>query len=339
MLLQIGLRPGIGQRLPWTRPRRAGVRSNRLRGMLDWSVAFGRAVVAVLQIRYFAGATDKPMDFHCLGTAGYHPNRSRHTSCYCVPQCGLVLDAGTGLFRLTELIETDHLDILISHAHLDHIAGLTFLLDVLHCRSVAGRPVDQVRVFGEAAKLDAIQTHLFADLIFPAPLDVQWVTIDDTPEFSAAGATVSWRRQPHPGGSVAYRLDWPAVASCQAKRLVYATDTSGLTDPQDITWFGGDADTAGGIAANAGSGAAASVPDLMVHECYFRDTHRQWAEKTGHSWTSRIAELAALIRPQRLLLTHINPLDESVDPVDSENIRKTFYGELMIAQDGLKVSF
>ena len=71
------------------------------------------------------------MRLHCLGTVGYHPNDSSHTSCYFLPQSGILLDAGTGIFRLAKLIETDSLDVLLSHAHLDHSFGLTFLLDVL----------------------------------------------------------------------------------------------------------------------------------------------------------------------------------------------------------------
>ena len=71
------------------------------------------------------------MRLHCLGTVGYHPNDARHTSCYCLPESGIVLDGGTGAFRLANLIETETLDVLLSHAHLDHTFGLTFLLDDL----------------------------------------------------------------------------------------------------------------------------------------------------------------------------------------------------------------
>ena len=98
------------------------------------------------------------MQLHCLGTAGYHPNEDRHTSCYFLPESGIVLDAGTGLFRLAELIETPTLDIVLSHAHLDHVAGLTFLLDVLY-----QRPVDRLRIWGEKEKLAAIEQHLFSN--------------------------------------------------------------------------------------------------------------------------------------------------------------------------------
>ena len=89
---------------------------------------------------------------HCLGTAGYHPNATRHTSCYFLPESGIVLDAGSGIFALPPLVETSSLDILLSHAHLDHTLGLTFLLDVLFQLQSDGRPIDRLRIWGEADK-------------------------------------------------------------------------------------------------------------------------------------------------------------------------------------------
>ena len=41
-----------------------------------------------------------------LGTTGYHPNDIRQTACYALPEIGVVLDAGTGMFRLREHIAT-----------------------------------------------------------------------------------------------------------------------------------------------------------------------------------------------------------------------------------------
>lgn len=253
---------------------------------------------------------EQTMQLHCLGTVGYHPNDSRHTSCYFLPESGIVLDAGTGTFRLTELVQTDSLDILLSHAHLDHIFGLTSLLDVLF-----ERPMETVRVWGEAAKIEAIRTHLFDDLIFPAPLDVQWRVIDDQSEFCIGAASVSWRPQDHPGGSVAYRIDWRE----SGKRLVYATDTTGDLSDEHRGWSSG--------------------ADLLMHECYFRDDAAEWAQKTGHSWSSRVAEVASGSDPAKLLLTHINPLERSSDPVDIERIRDAVSAEVLLAHDGLSLEF
>jgi len=252
------------------------------------------------------------MDIHCLGTTGYHPNANRQTSCYFLPADGVVLDAGTGMFRLAPLIQTDRLDILLSHAHLDHIIGLTFLLDILY-----QRPVETVVIWGEQAKLTAVREHLFADLIFPAQIDAQWNAIDGLESFrvGAAGAiTVDWRPQEHPGGSVGYRLRWPA----EGKSLVYATDTCGELSQPNRSWM--------------------NRADLLLHECYFRDEHQHWALKTGHCWTSRAAQIALDAQVARLLLTHVNPLADGEDPIDLATAQAIF-ANTQVARDGDVVSF
>ncbi|TWT80040.1 ribonuclease Z [Planctomycetes bacterium CA13] len=254
------------------------------------------------------------MRLHCLGTVGYHPNARRHTSCYFLPESGILLDAGSGIFRLPPLIQTESLDILISHAHLDHTVGLTFLLDILY-----QRPVERLRIWGEQAKLDAIRTHLFSDLIFPAKIDADWIAIDDKPTIELAGATVSWRKQDHPGGSVGFSLAWKRSPSQEAKKLVYATDTTGDISEAARIW--------------------ALRCDLLLHECYFRDSHAKWAEQTGHSWTSRVAEIAEQVQPKKLLVTHINPIETAQDPIDIDVIKRKCDADVVLAEDELVVDF
>lgn len=252
------------------------------------------------------------MKIHCLGTTGYHPNDRRHTSCYFLPADGVVLDAGSGIYRLPPLIETDSLDILLSHSHLDHILGLTFLLDILHLR-----PVDSVRVWGEPDKLAAVREHLFHGLIFPAPIPVQWRPIEpgEVVRIGVSGSvTVDSREQEHPGGSLAYRLRWTAPA----KTLIYATDSVGDTSADCCRWMAG--------------------ADLLMHECYFRDSEQQWAVKTGHCWTSRATGIAQAAEVASLLLTHINPLASGDDPIDIAAARAIF-AETRVAADGDVITF
>ena len=71
------------------------------------------------------------MQLHLLGTTGYHPNARRHTACLMLPEQGIVLDAGTGMFRVRSRLKTRELDIFLTHAHLDHVVGLTYLFDTL----------------------------------------------------------------------------------------------------------------------------------------------------------------------------------------------------------------
>ncbi|HZN32235.1 MAG TPA: MBL fold metallo-hydrolase, partial [Pirellulaceae bacterium] len=138
-----------------------------------------------------------------LGTAGYHPNERRHTACVMLPELGIVLDAGTGFFRVREHLQTPTLDILLTHAHLDHVAGLTFLLDTAWERGLS-----RITVHGEAPKLAAIREHLLSELLFPAPLNCEWQPLGERP-LAIAGLKVTHFPLEHPGGCVGYRLDWP----------------------------------------------------------------------------------------------------------------------------------
>lgn len=258
------------------------------------------------------------MEIHCLGTAGYHPNERCHTSCYFLPADGVVLDAGTGLFRITPLIQTQRLDILLSHSHLDHVAGLTFLLDILH-----QRPVATVVVWGQQTKLTAVREHLFNEHIFPVPLRVQWQAIDGHTSFrvgATAAVQVDWRPQEHPGGSVAFRLRWtpPQESKSKIKTLVYATDTVGDCSAEARAWM--------------------QYADLLMHESYFHDDQQHWAVQTGHCWTSRAAGIARAANVKHLLLTHSNPLDPE-DTSAKLTLAAAQFPNTTLARDGDVIRF
>lgn len=75
----------------------------------------------------------------------------------------VLLDAGTGVgdLPLEELHSIRH--VFLTHAHLDHIAGLPMLID-----SIFTETVDvPVTVYGREETLDAIRTHLFNWVIWP----------------------------------------------------------------------------------------------------------------------------------------------------------------------------
>ena len=66
-----------------------------------------------------------------LGTAGYHPSETRHTSCLMLPEVGVVLDAGSGMFRVRDLLATKTLDTLAAFPVKFHIMNLALGIDEL----------------------------------------------------------------------------------------------------------------------------------------------------------------------------------------------------------------
>ena len=246
------------------------------------------------------------MKLSILGTAGYHPSDHRHTACLMIPELGVVFDAGTAAYRISDYLETDTLDIFLTHAHLDHIVGLTFLLDVLN-----GRDMKRVAVYGEEEKLQAVNEHLFSDLLFP--VKPSFLSVVLTPEVKLSdGARVTHFPLKHPGGSIGYRVDWPG------RSMAYVTDTTAAADSEYIDKI--------------------RDVDLLIHECNFNDDQPDQAELTGHSCVSPTAEVAAAANVGRLVLVHINPLLANDDQLDTRAARE-IYPEIEIATDRMEIEF
>ena len=253
------------------------------------------------------------MKIEFLGTAGYHPNAQRHTSCSYISEiegasgCGILLDAGTGLFRLIGRPLPRTLHILLSHAHLDHVSGLTYLLNVLWGRDT------KVMVYGDARTLDVVKTALFDSPLFPLPLDHPTVTVEPGTPFEVCGAHVSTFLLTHPGGSLAYRLDWPD------KSLAYVTDTAG--DGRYIDFVRG--------------------VDLLVHERNFSDSLHEIAAVSGHCTSEQVLRVVQEAGVKNIALTHFNPLTET-EPLDEDSLLASlveYCPDAVSARDGLSVEF
>lgn len=237
-----------------------------------------------------------------LGTGGYHPNERRHTAGLFLPELGIAFDAGSGTFRLPALAAATDLDIFLTHAHLDHIQGLTYLLVPLLLEKIP-----HCRVHAAPAVIDAVRTHLFADAIFPVEPEFEYVEL--APRVELRGAAITHVPLNHPGGCVGFRVDLPGGHS-----LAYITDTTTDADYGDFIR---------GV-------------DVLIHECYFSDDLAEWGPKTGHSSTTLVAMKARDSRVGRLYLTHIDPHRPDDDPVDLATARAIF-PETYLAEDLLEI--
>ncbi|HEX3598906.1 MAG TPA: MBL fold metallo-hydrolase [Lacipirellulaceae bacterium] len=225
-----------------------------------------------------------------LGIGGYFPTRERQTACLLLPEVGIVLDAGTGMNRLAAHLKTDQLDIFLTHAHLDHIAGLTYLIKVVPEHVLAN-----TTVHGEGPKLQAVREHLFAEAIFPVLPSFTFAPLSSPVEI-LGGGYLTYFPLTHPGGSVGYRLDWPGHS------MAYVTDTTASSDAAYM-------DVIRGV-------------DLLVHESFFADDVNDLPAITGHSTIESVAEVAAKARPVRLVLVHLDPMNEG--GLNLETARRLF---------------
>ncbi len=221
-----------------------------------------------------------------LGAGGYIPAAGRQTMSLLVAtgETTLLLDAGSGVARLLEpavralLPPSRRLEVLLTHYHLDHVVGLSYLPGLANDRPVRiYAPQPPLTEFGPEA-LD----RLLAKPLFPVPI-ARWPMPTEVagyagPELAIGELAIRVRAQRHPGGSVGVRI---------GDALAYVTDT--VMDPAT-------AEFARGV-------------ELLLHEVWLSEDEgaRDDAAKTGHSDAAQVADLARRAAVGKLWLVHHHP--------------------------------
>jgi len=248
------------------------------------------------------------MKITLLGTGGYYANSRRQTACLLLPEEGIVFDAGSAIDRLSRQTQTSHLDLFLTHPHLDHVVGLPALLV-----PILNRRFEPVTVHANRHTLDAVATHLFAEAIFPVPMPFQCHEIAATGELEIRpGLAIRWQTLPsHPGGSMAFRIDCSDAESCS---MAYVTDTA-----VDGTYH-----------------RFIEHVDLLIHECYFDDARAHLAQRTGHSHASQVAQLAADVDAGELIVVHVDPTLDQDDPIGLPAMQAIF-PKTRIGLDGMQL--
>lgn len=163
------------------------------------------------------------MKVFTLGTGGFIPTVRRETSSYLVQRGGgaVLFDAGTGVKNLAKLdverhfADLDRLDVVVTHFHLDHISGLTWLLRLWPRRIVIHVPsTPLVEVDGVQAVMEYTSPPYFSLPLTEWPQSVSVVPITSD-SISLPVGTLSVMPQQHSGGSIALKLGG----------LGYVTDT------------------------------------------------------------------------------------------------------------------
>jgi ribonuclease BN (tRNA processing enzyme) len=223
-----------------------------------------------------------------------------------LPEVGVMFDAGTAMFRAPRYLETRELLIFLSHIHLDHVVGLSYLLNVARVH-----PLDRIVVYGEPDKLAAINEHLFSELLFPKKPPMEMRPLETAVTLPRGGRLEHFPLE-HNGGTIGFRLDWPDHS------MAYVTDVTASPDADYVSKIRG--------------------VKLLVHECYFSDQYADWAKKTCHSWTTPVAQVARKAGVRRLVLVHLNPLSDADDPVGLD-VARAIFPNTELGEDLMELEF
>ena len=155
-----------------------------------------------------------------LGSGGWIPTPERETCCALVRSegHGVLIDAGTGVRRLIEqpalLAGLERLDIVLTHFHLDHVAGLGYVPALELRPTIWGGGVP---LTGETT--ENVLARLLGRPFFPVPLETLFAGVRDLPNhpLELGPLSVESRIQHHHAD--------PTLA-LRIGGLVYCTDTA-----------------------------------------------------------------------------------------------------------------
>lgn len=217
------------------------------------------------------------MKITVLGSGGWIPTRKRETCTYLleVENKLILLDAGSGISRLSEYINIldkyDEITIILSHYHLDHIIGLSYL--PIYIKDKVLNIYAPSKKYYENTASEILSTFTtfpyFSKDIKSFSKEVN-INEYDINGFFLDKLKIGINTQKHTA---------PSFGITIGNYLHYATDTCVLKDTFEI----------------------AKNVDLLLHECWQLKSNR----KSGHSSLDEILEYKNKVN--KIALIHINP--------------------------------
>lgn len=244
-----------------------------------------------------------------------------NTSCVQM-NCGgreLIFDAGTGLYPLGEALETQAVDIFLSHTHIDHIMGFPFF-------SGAYDPGFSVRVWAGHLQPERTIREVMGTLmqppIFPLTLDSlrcklsfhDFMAGEAIRHEALAEAGIVIRTLPlnHPDRATAYRVEYGGHAAC------YVTDVEHRDGALDAALLD-----------------FVREADALIYDSTFDDKDFKRFAGWGHSTWQHAVRLGEAAKVRRVVLFHHDPgmSDEKLD--ERQGLLDAMKADSYVAYEGL----
>lgn len=233
-----------------------------------------------------------------------------------------LIDAGSGICNITLPDSVKKAVLLLTHTHLDHIAGFPFLpalrrrdFDLTVCGPVAAH----------GAGIREIMTTLFAPAFFPVnwdgfPASVSFMNWYDGDSRTFGDTVVDSFRLPHPSATLGYRLrrkDRTAV-------FCFDAELDALTPKQ--------AEKLGRLAEGAGL--------FVVDATYTAEQYANGRIGFGHTAAETAAAFAERFGVRKTGLTHHSPEATDCELLGREKILKEKYPSagIFFFREGMHVS-
>jgi phosphoribosyl 1,2-cyclic phosphodiesterase len=228
----------------------------------------------------------------------------------------VVLDAGTGIRGLGGSLVAEapkHIDLLLTHLHLDHVEGLGFFapLFVPGCRVTIWGPPQ--RDSSLAARIAAYLSPPHFPVRFdelPADVEFREVWRD---RWELNGVTILCEPVEHPGSTLGYRLEEDGLS------FAYIPDNEPGIDPQS------------GL-------ALADRATVLLHDAQY--TAEEYASRAGwgHTAVDHLADYLDAARPGRALMFHHAPEHADDELEAMQALAQELSGrEVELAADGLEI--
>jgi len=264
-------------------------------------------------------------DLIFLGTGGAESLTRQMTSLlFTTPDHKFLIDCGDGMGTVRNIVAAgvkpeSVKTIFLTHHHADHIIGLTHLLFIQLIHNEKGR----FSIYGPPETLKVAQdicysTHDFtrnhrSQLTFTALESGQSISLN---QHITVTSLFVRNKEKDPMVPLSGMETFAYKAVIDNTSIVFSSD---MRPSDEFTEFSHDA-------------------DILIHECFDLDIHKQFVSQSGHSTARDGGETAANAKAKKLFLTHFR--DEPIVSYESlrKEAQKYYDGDVVIAQDLLSVS-